>query len=366
MGRVLFSDCAYSNGNMYFFSNQDGMMARLDIESNIITYLPVLVEELYDKGDSVDKVLTYDNRLYALSNAGNALVEYNLLNNEYLVYNPECAMNSWGNYIYMTQYGGKIFIFTRARNVVKVFDCDNKEFITIEYDMKEQTFFAATRVDDVVWLFPRNGRVVVKFDLKNGTVQKYIVDYEFENVVDCYPDDNNIYVVSSSGNIIIFDMHTTKLSVFHMSKENEKIRRLIVSKDNVVLLPSGGENIIVINKNNRNVKKYEQYPEGFEYQANPKWSKYHGYCKFNNKIYFAMRSANHLLIIDEETGEISWKRPMVGDAYEEVKILLKNKKLNFKEDKIFLKDYLKCIAEGVKVENLDEKLNIGEKIYASF
>lgn len=326
MENFLFSDCAYHDGKMYMFSSQNGFFTKLDLESNVATFMPTFVDELYDKGDCIDLIQVHQDKVYALKNAGDALIEYNLKDDSYKCYNPECAENPWWNYIYMTEYNSKLYIFTRYRNVVKVFDCVNKKFSTIEYDVENQTFYSGERVNDVVWLFPRNGNIIVAFDLSSRKTVEYVVDIKLEDAVNCYADNYDIYILTVKGDILVWNIEKTELRLFRKAKQSEQMGRIVVAKAQIVLLPSLGDKIVIIDKDTCDEKIYEGYPEDFQYIAPSDWSKYNGYCKSKSKIHFAMRTANYILTIDELTGEILWKKPLLPTDAEKIEYLLKNDK----------------------------------------
>lgn len=366
MEKLLFCDCTYHDGNLYFFSSQNGLLAKLDEKSKKVSYLPTIVEETYGRASSIDILESYRNKLYALKTAGDGLIEYDLKTDTYQCYDPECAENPWGNFILMTEYNSKIFLFTRTRDVIKIFNCDDKRFTTVEHDFEERTYYCGIRVDDVVWLFPKDGEHIVSFDLASETMQSYESHVKFENAVSCYEDDKKIYVLSGNGDVRFFHTDTLELSSFRIAKEPEQMGRIIVTGKNVILLPSLGDNIVVINKVSGSEKNYEDYPEEFKYQAHPTWSKYYGYCKDEKNIYVAMRSANHIMVINADSGEISWKNPTIVKEAEKLIFLKEREKLRFTEHSISLETIIKHLCsnqDGNAKMNISEKLGVGEDIW---
>lgn len=329
---------------MYFFSSQNGLLTELDMETNNTFYLPMIVDEVCGQAGSIDIVQIHNNKIYALKNAGDGLIEYDLNEDTYRCFNPECAEKLWGNYIYMTEHNSQLFIFCRAINRVKVFDCNTKEFTTIEYDIENQTFTFGTRVDDVVWLFPKNGRMVAAFDLNARKVSTYIIDITFEDAVNCWAEDGEIYIITIRGDILVWNTEETDVDTFRKAKSNEQVGRIVVTEKKIILLPSLGQNIIVIERDTCQERIYEEYPEGFRYEANPGWSKYYGYCRDANKIYFAMRSANFMLIIDKKTGEMSWKKPLGLSDENKMELYVNGGKLQLTEGEFSLTGFIDYLS----------------------
>ena len=126
MKKVMFNDCVGVNDKIYFFSNQGGLLGEYDTALNTITYLPVIINELYWDMASVDKMCLFENVIYALFLNGKGLIELDLENLNYCYYSLNTSCKPWGNYVYMGKYKSRLFIFTREKNQVIVFDCKKK------------------------------------------------------------------------------------------------------------------------------------------------------------------------------------------------------------------------------------------------
>ena len=231
----------------------------------------------------------------------------------------------------------------------------------IDYEAEGQTFFVGAQKNNIVWLFSTNGFRVVSFNLDTLQCEKYEVDVELKELMDCYIEEDKVYLSMRNGCVYVWDLNTFKLSLIRKSKEDEQVGTIVVTEKNIILFPAMGKDIILIDRNNHQRTTYSDYPKGFRYQINER--KYRGYCENMNYIFLAMRSANHILQIDKKTGKLTWKKPVIPDDYELKKETLKMWKRQLTETQLSGKDFIQLIYEKEKEEMSLEEIRIGEKIW---
>lgn len=363
MREYLFSNCAIENNNLYFFLSHSGIPAKFELAQGQISILNFNSSLTLGKGDCIDQITAYNGRIYALRNQGDALLIYDMNINECIDIGIDCNKKPWGNFIDMFVYHSKLYIFERYKKSVLTLDCDDNKIKTRVYGFaNKQEFICGSRILDRMWLFPKQGNIIGCYNLISHMYEEFSAGFEFCNVIDCTNFENEIYILDRNGCIYCWDADDRMLSLCFSELSLELMGRIVVTNQNIILLPSVGSEIKIYDKQIKVLRTYDQYPVGFKYEANPEWSKYHGRCEDENNIYFAMRSANHLLIIEKESGELSWVIPQLPLSEDIANHLISYKEDPINEGEISLYTFMECSSpQSVKRKKSTKN---GEKIWS--
>ena len=94
---------------------------------------------------------------------------------------------------------------------------------------------------------------------------------------------------------------------------------------------------------NEVIETVEGYPSDFQYYNLNKWH-YYRYCKDKNNIYMACRESNYVLLIEMQTGDVSWIKPWSKDCcITENNIIMKYANNVVEENVLGLKFYVENI-----------------------
>ena len=214
-----------------------------------------------------------------------------------------------------------------------------------------------------VWLFPQNGINAVHIDLKNLWSEKIHLGFEINDLVHVAECEDKIYLLMRNTGIYQLDTKHKDVSFVRINVNGEGFCRIVATPKNVVLLPKWENDIEIINFENMQIEKYNNYPQGFKYIGNERESKYMGSCDGDGIRYFAMQSANHILCIDLKSGNIGWIKPRLVSSEEKNRYLYEHDVNSFFEENCSLNCFFKIIKSDYVRSNSISK--IGENIWES-
>lgn len=363
MREYLFSDCSLYNNCLYFYASCNGIPAKLDLQTKQISILNYPSHLTLGRCDSIDLMASNNQKIYALRNQGDALIVYDTCSNSYLEQAISCNERAWGNFIDMFVFESKLYIFPKNKNSILSMDCDKNEIEYKSYRNENgEGFMCGCHVQDKMWLFPQNGNVIGCVDLRNYAYKEFVCNCKFENIVTCSCFEDEIVVLDRNGNVYCWNTESKDIELCFSDSSLEFMGRVAITKRNMVLLPSRGDEIKIFDKLSKRVMVLDNYPDKFQYKANPLWSKFHGRCEDDDKIYFAMRSANYLLVLHKETGDISWLKPELPSKEIEAKYLISYTKELMVEEEVPLYLFLRYIPKSGR-NDIEIQKN-GEKIWS--
>lgn len=345
----LFSTCALAQGKMFSFTSFKRIPIVWDFNTRKITILNDL--ENYDPAFNADDMLSFENNIFVLELNGKRLMKLDVKEKKCSYFHIDCNSKYWGNYAALAYYEKSIYIFPiYAEGLVKI-DLKTgkvqkiKELYSHASECKKDEkqedefyfFWCGCQYGNKVWLFQRNGNWVVSYDMESDTWEEYELSVCMKECAHVAAYAEYIYILNAGGEIYRWDMKSNILEKIvdcgSINKTDFSFSRIVVTDKRIFLLPSISEEILYIDFNSQNIEKYDSYPEGFRYCGPEEWSKYYGYCEDNDHYYFAMRSANYILIINKRDGTEKWVKANLP-FYEEYKRVYfdYNKKLLFETE----------------------------------
>lgn len=365
MGEILFSECVLINKELYFFETDDGLPAKMNLESGKISFLKLPYNYRIQRGSEIDLMQQKNGKIYALQNAGNNMLEYDLNHHTSCYFDINCAYNEWGNFAAFTVFESQLYIFPKYEKKVVKFDINEKKIYKQVYFSKETAFFCGCRVHDTMWLFPQNGNEIIAYDLRTENIQKHYSQIEIADCIFAAYGAEKVYVLNKYGIVYIWDMHDYKMQVLTIAElehmDSNTVGRIVYAKGKLIMLPLFGKNIQILDLAKNTVEIYADYPDDFQYDTRFVWSKYYGICEDEEYFYFALRLSNYLLRIQKNSGMLSWIKPVFPDESEKFKILREKGWIMFKEDKCKLDVFVSNVQRMEKENQIQS--GCGETIF---
>ncbi len=321
--KSMFSVCAFADGKIFAITNIHGNLPIvINIDVNEIKLLMDL--ENYDLHFAPDIMLSDGDDIYALELAGNRLLHYHIAERKCEYFDIECHRKSWGNFAAFAKYRNELYIFPthsdeavrlsfklgkiEIKRNVKLINPGYKELFML--DKNKECFSCGCALDNIMWLFQKQGNLAVAYDMKYNTWKNYELAISIKDCVHTAAYRGKIYILSSEGKVYVLNpLNVGVEEITDCSNGGTDINmfsRLAVTDKKIYLLPFLGQDIFSVDLNTKKVKKYELYPEGYGYYLPEGWTKFYGYCEDEDHYYYAMRSMNFMLVINKRSGKERW------------------------------------------------------------
>lgn len=357
----LFFSCAKVNEKFYSFTNYLGIPIMGDLYSEKIDLLDSLKE--YDPTFVVDNMLSDEKDIFALELNGKRLMRYNLKEEKCHYFNISCNEKKWGNYAAFGKIDNYFYIFpTYTNGIVKIDLCTGRiqkekglyseignSSGLIEENPNYEYFSCGGRVGNEMWLFRRQDSLLVIYDMCSDKWVKYRLPMVINDCIHAIWCDNKMYILSSEGRIYCRNLEGMMEEIADCSGgslKSNNFSRIVVTDENIIILPFLENNIFIMNLNTKQIKEYDKYPIKFKYCGLKSWSKYYGYIEDNKKYYFATCSSNYMLVVDKQDGEMKWIKFQLPDYEDIMKSYIKYNKKQIYEKECSINEFLYFIKEN--------------------
>lgn len=335
----LFSDCAFVNNFLYFYSVRDGFLGKWDIwGNNEMKYC-----DLFSEPHNFIRTISHHEKLYSLESSGKALYIFNVNVGTHDVLKIPYNTFEYDNFIDLVDYEDKILIFPKHQSEIMVLDAASGGTEKIQYDADLlKTVHCGCRHKNFYYFFPAKGRYILAIDLNNFQERKIEINEVIDEFVHCVSYGDTIFLLTERGKVYRWDTISMNiLEVFDFELRNPA-HQVVVTDCKIIVLPyHQGDDIHILDRNAMYSYVYKDYPIDFAYQASKVWNAYEGMTENEDSYLFAMRSANYALVINKISGEIQWKRPRNMDG-QLVRIMAERGESVFyeKEENYSLKDFV--------------------------
>ncbi len=313
----IFNDWFEYNGEMYFYHALNLCPGKYNFSTNKISFAPELnKQEIYENG-TLAKIHSVENKAFFLPVSGKSVIGINMSDYKTEVVDIDANQELWGNYAFSTIWNESLFIFPRHKSeVILLLDLLSSD-ISLKTIALPYKVHLGCQINEIVWLFSKSGDECIRFDMSNYTYSIIKLNSQIIGLISIDSDNDYVYLSLEGGIIKRFDVHSYKVEDVAIVS-NSKTYYLSTNNQSIILLPDLSDDIFVIDKTNGEVNKYSEYPTDFRYVGPKDWYKYLGYKKINNNKWYALRSANHYMIVDDKNGNITWKRPIETSSKEDI------------------------------------------------
>ncbi len=322
--KFLFSNCTFMNNELFFVEIQSGLLAKMHPINGDIAYCDEMEGYIIKFGDVIDFISSYQGKIYALETSGKNLVIFDLANSRCQYRELNCCYQAWGNFAAFERYGSFYYIFPRHEKKVFRVNTNDYEITEVVHGLngidKPQ---CCCRTGNTIWIVPENGEVIGEYHLADGKMKVYGLKAVIENAVDTVFMNGNLYILNQFGLIYRWDTEQKEVQkITAMETEHlveKSVCRMISAGNKLIVFPSLGEDIRILDLVTGEMEIYQDYPADFCYQE-LRWSKYYRNCEDENYYYLAMRSGNYLLKVCKADGRLLWIKPAIPSREEKMKI----------------------------------------------
>lgn len=354
---TLFPACVISEqGIIYYVTQKEHALKELNMDSQKVKYIDNPKGYEPAEWTGVDRLLLDNNKLFLFEQNGSRLLEYSLTERTCRYFDLNCNIWSCDNWSKCVIARNKVFAFSSFANKVVKVDLSNGD-IKIEkihhsisylfyqekeryiYDNSEieipcKLFSCGCQVNKEVWIFTERKGIVLKYDLFREESIVYSLPKSINGCMHVIWIKGLFYILSIDGKVFSWDLQKNKAKLLF----NGKIKfpyayfgKIAVTNKNIWILPCFGKDIYVMNLKSNVEELYSTYPKDFCYDIDPSKSKFYGYTEDSKNYYFAMHSANYILIINKESGKEIWVKPKEPTLDEKIDHYIKASVDNFQE-----------------------------------
>jgi len=338
-----------------------------------------------------------NNKLYFADNLGEVLVEYNIKNNLYKIYNLDTHMKDDNNIVDVLNCGKYIYVVSQHKGTLFIFDIENQTLEREEalerkikkiYKDYTECFIRCWKIGEYLYFIinDKDDYDICRYDLTERELEELPKKEVFYGMIDAYCFEQKLYILQNEYSLIIWNIEDNTIETLDIEGlgepiDNNKIKEgyffsMAVTKKNIWLFPTGdNEDIYVYDIVKKKSQIYNKYPSDFYYQNKKKWAKYADIKEREGLIYVAARMANYFLIIDVETGIETWKSTGEYDFseyyYDYYSNLIGGKdseeekqKVVYEKNNIMFDIFLKY--KSSELHNIENSDKVGNKIWEAF
>lgn len=305
--------CAVRNSKMYFYTKGHELI-QIDLETYDTRFVN---EDFTEKNNNiVHSVFCVSDRLYYINRTGEMLVEaktgksFPLLQEKnekvYVFFAVQDA-----EYIYILYSNGMLFSKIDVNN-------ERFEVANLDRDLHIAGTDAAS-VDyvglhnDKIFVFQKSENQMLCYDLKGCSSEVILLPDILGKCMHIAVEKDRIIVLNQESKIYSWNTRGGDIRLLYSFDAKEPVlrsyNRMHIFKDKVILLPGlMGNDILILDKDYHSREIYAEYPKGFAYNMGDSY-KYVRYAETESEILYPMRSANYILIISKETGDMRWIQP---------------------------------------------------------
>ena len=369
--KIRFSACAYVDKKLYFW----------DVYLKALIYFDLLIQEtiyitVFD--DVVKDISNFDwmyydsGRLFMTDMQGKYVLEFNIYTNMYKIFQIDCNIEIYENIAMISYFNNKLFVIPRLVNHVIEIDLDDDSIIKnnniyqeIERHKFNSPFFSwgISKKNDL-WLIGESGNYICKYNMESHFIKTIFLKNLSQKCKHAIVYDKNIYLLGDYGKIFKWtignDMVVTEM--FDLKSKKNEYGRIITNERKMIILPFYGTKILVFDMINKTLEIYKDYPKTFFY-ANDESPKYTNYAETENVYFFAMQSANYLLIVEKKSLKLSWMDIAMPSLNDTIRFLKKNNRV-IQDRSMELEDVISYVMTVHKSKK-DIVTETGNKIWIS-
>lgn len=381
----LFPTCVVEKELLYAITHNNCIIEKIDLKNNKVTCIDNPDGYNSNEWSGSDNILSYNQRIYFFEQNGKQIMEYSVLDKKTRFFDLNLQAYPIFNYAYSTIWINKIYIFPSFVNKIIIIDlqtgkikkkenfCDNLHYIfnkekvncisNMDLKFPYRLFSCGCQIESDIWIFTEKNQVAIKFDLLTEKIEQYILPQAIKGCVHAIWRNKRFYLLSLDGYIYVWNFKKNEIEILYNEKKNCQypyFHRIAVTNKNIWLIPFFGNDIYIVDVKTKKYFCYNKYPKDFHYYGGYERCRFYGYSEDEGNYYFAVHSANYLLIIDKMTGKGRWIKPVNPSIQEMQEYIIKNYGFCLNEYEWKLKNYLKF---SFNKKNTQNNASIGSLIW---
>lgn len=371
----MYLAAGLSGEKIFFIRHGSNEFMYLDLQDCKIKYIQTPKGFKETEWQGAHHIISEGDFLYIKEHFGKNLVEYSIKENKCRYIDLKGEKNNYSHYSYMTKYNDCIYLISAFSNeLVRVYLATGKiekEYIVDKSEMAFKSlsafpsFSCCYRDNDILWLFSECGKYVMKYCLNNGQKIVKSLFCELEQCIDVAFEDGIFYLLDKSGDVFLWNKATNYSERIITFEQDVSCSRIICTEKRLWIFPSVDTEIYFYDKEKKNVEKYEEYPQGYDFiisKSEIAWSKYYHFVENEEYYFLSMQAYNKIVMLEKKTGKCYWIDPILPSEEEELEYVLNNKKYPLRERSCLVKNILRLCEE--RIENpIYQKDDIGETIW---
>lgn len=295
----------------------ENFLMEFDLNKSVIQFAKGLNTEVCGRlaPYHAERFLQIGKNLLIISMWGKEVYIYDAESDRWDMLDIDCHQKEWGNFLGIFESKELVYIVPRYREYIIGINPATKRIQRLNCSFISQLDVenvVSCLKDDFLYFFDGTNHCVSIFYLKTGKCQYIKVDGILGKIAAVQYHENTFYILFESGKTVVWNEQDSSLETV-IAPIDEALpacfAQLVVTDKNIWLLPALGEDIYVYDHRDKILEQYEDYPEKLEYLDFENYYKFVAGTRYEDKIYFAMHSANHLLSIDINTGKAEWFYP---------------------------------------------------------
>lgn len=332
---TMFPNCVPDGrGFLYYVTQSEHAIKKLDLRKMESEYM--LHPDGYDPEEwgGVGSFIYHDDKIYLFEQRGRWLMEYSPADQAGRRFDLDCCINNYDNFAACVLHDGIVFAFASyADKVVKInlasSAIESEEGLCpgINYifgrdkcvcslngtgtEIAHSLYSCGCRIGNDLWLFMQRKPFVIKYSLPEQTHERLNLPVEIPGCIHAVWKESLFYILSAEEKVYAWnpaDSHADILFDGREINQHPYFGKIAVTDANIWMLPMFGNDIHIVSLEDKKADTYCGYPEDFCYDDDPKKQRYYGCCEDGENYYFAMCSANYMLIIGKADGTGEWAR----------------------------------------------------------
>ena len=344
--RITSRDMAFFENYIYFFSAVERVLFRMNINDYKVEIVKIAG---IDGFPDIDRCVIWDKKLYANDISGNYLVEIGIGNNNFIKYDLDFNIAPDGNVSLIKAIGEQLYIVGKRNKKIAKLQKGSKKIETIlmpEY-LQNSEYVIACEENENIWIFPSEGDVCSVYNTKIAKWEVFTIKFKLNKVRNCIYNTGSLYLLEEDGTVCKMDIALKKCERVVKAQTDAIYTNLICTDNEILIFCANNGEIEKYDKNTfKLIDKIKSNQEHSVPRARNLYSRYYGYCKNKEWVYFANRVYEKYLRVNINNGNIEWYTPVFPDEKELIRYRLKYTNGAKQESStITLIDYVGAITE---------------------
>lgn len=262
-----------------------------------------------------ERFLQVGKSLLATSMWGQNVYLYDTESDRWDILEIDCHQKEWGNFLGIFVREECVYFVPRYREYIIRIHPETKEIFRLNCSMISKLDVENVipcMKDEFLYFFDGTNACVLIYHLRTRKYEAKKIDGITGRISAVQYYKKRFFILFASGKTGAWNEQDNTLeTVIEPIDETRPISfgQFAVTDQNIWLFPALGEDIYVYDYGDKIKKRYEEYPEKLEYMDFENYYKFLPGIRYEDKIYFGMHCANHLLCIDVNTGKEEWFYP---------------------------------------------------------
>ena len=330
------SNCgALYNDDIYFYPEISNVLMKINISDGKLSLTQAFDNHILYGNRRADYMCAFEDSIYAVDENGEYIEKFDLKNKK-ADYVNMCGLDrTWGNFAFITNWEGKLYLFPMYKLEVYSLDMRGMEKVNIQSykhlekeigcnDNTQNYITGGCQCGERVLLYSKDSTIIVNYDLKMGNVLTKKLEKSIEGCLYAVGDASLLYILTKNYRICCWDILEDKieewldLSRYTVGEDDFEIMDL--TEEKIIVLPKYGEEILIINRKTKHVDILKDYPKDFIYTGAKDKVNFVRAIETDDCYYHMLKKANYVLKIDKKNGETSWCKPIFLPQDEKVEL----------------------------------------------